>query len=184
MDILDKAIIFAVKAHSGAARKGGDIPYIVHPMEAAAIAATMTDDREIIAAAVLHDTIEDTSTTFEDIRGRFGERVLELIAADTEDKCPDIPAADSWYVRKQETLDFLKTAKRESKIIVLADKLSNMRSLYRDYLSVGEKVWERFNQKDKKMHKWYYEGIAANLQELKGEVAYKEYCFLLNKVFG
>jgi len=182
MDILDNAIIFAVKAHSGAKRKDGS-PYIVHPMEAAAIAATMTGDREVIAAAVLHDTLEDTSATREEIREQFGDRVLALIAADTENKRPSVSAEDSWRIRKQETLDFLKTAKRESKIIVLSDKLSNMRSLYRDYLCVGERVWERFHQKDKKMHRWYYEGIAANLQEFKEEAAYKEYCALIKKVF-
>lgn len=65
MNILDKAIIYAAKAHSGAFRKSSQIPYIVHPMEAATIAARMTDDMKVIAAAVLHDVIEDTPTTVE-----------------------------------------------------------------------------------------------------------------------
>ena len=59
LTLLDKAIIFATKAHSGAKRKGTNVPYIVHPIEAAAIVSAMTDDQEIIAAAVLHDVLED-----------------------------------------------------------------------------------------------------------------------------
>ena len=67
MDILDKAIVFATKAHSGSFRKGTTTPYIVHPMEASAIVATMTDDKIILAAAVLHDVVEDTDYTIDDI---------------------------------------------------------------------------------------------------------------------
>ena len=67
-NLFEKAIIYAVAAHAGMVRKGTATPYIVHPMEAAAIAATMTNDDEILAAAVLHDTIEDTCVTAEDLR--------------------------------------------------------------------------------------------------------------------
>ncbi|MGN1093879.1 MAG: HD domain-containing protein [Candidatus Neoclostridium sp.] len=74
MDIVDKAIVFAVNAHSGAVRKGTKLPYIVHPIEACAIAASITDDKEIIAAAVLHDIIEDTDITEEELAGQFGAR--------------------------------------------------------------------------------------------------------------
>lgn len=183
MEILDEAIIFAVKAHSGAKRKDGS-PYIVHPMEVAVIAATMTDDRDVIAAAVLHDTIEDTPVTAGEIREKFGPRIAALVGADTEDKRPDIPAEDSWYVRKKETLDMLEKADINPKIIVLSDKVSNMRSLYLDYLKIGDKVWERFHQKDKNMHRWYYEGIASRVEELKDKAAYKEYLELIKKVFG
>ena len=72
LTLLDKAIIFATKAHSGARRKGTNVPYIVHPIEAAAIVSTMTDDEEVIAAAVLHDVIEDTDATEDDLYARFG----------------------------------------------------------------------------------------------------------------
>ena len=75
MNVIEKAIGFAVKAHAGALRKGTNLPYILHPLEAASIAAQMTDDQEIIAATVLHDTVEDTETSAEDIRKEFGARV-------------------------------------------------------------------------------------------------------------
>ena len=184
MTRFDQAIIFAVKAHSGATRKGSSMPYILHPMEAAAIAATLTDDEEVLMAAVLHDTIEDTETTAEDIRREFGERVLSLVLSDTENKREDRPAAETWEVRKQETLDALKAASREELILVLADKLSNMRSLFRGYLERGDGIFDIFHVKDKSKQAWYSRGIAARLAPLKETAAYLEYAELLDRVFG
>lgn len=183
MDIVDEAIIFAVKAHSGDVRKGTDIPYIVHPIESCAIAASITDDKEIIAAAVLHDVVEDSDYTKQDLLKEFGERVTNLVCSDTEDKMRDISAEKSWKIRKQATLDFLDKSTKEEQIICLADKLSNMRAIYRDYNRLGDKLWERFNQKDKNEHAWYYGGIADRLKCLKETEAYKEYIELLRKVF-
>lgn len=183
MDIVDKAIILAVKAHSGAVRKGTKLPYIVHPVEACSIAASITDDKEIIAAAVLHDVIEDSDYTKEDLLKEFGERVTNLVCSDTEDKMRNIPAEKSWKLRKQATLDSLDKSTKEEQIICLADKLSNMRAIYRDYNRLGDKLWERFNQKDKNEHLWYYGGIAERLTFLKETEAYKEYIELLKKVF-
>ena len=80
--LFDRAIILAAQAHAGMVRKGSDTPYIVHPMEAAAIAATMTNDPEILAAAVLHDTVEDTGVSIADIRREFGDRVAAIVSAE------------------------------------------------------------------------------------------------------
>lgn len=184
MDIVDKAIIFAVNAHSGDVRKGTDIPYIVHPIESCAIAASITNDKEIIAAAVLHDVVEDSDFTKEDLLREFGKRVTDLVCSDTEDKMRDISAEKSWKLRKQATLDFLDKSTKEEQIICLSDKLSNMRAIYRDYNRLGDKLWERFNQKDKLEHFWYYNGIANRLTFLKETEAYKEYAKLMNKVFN
>ena len=84
--VFEQAIAFATKAHAGAKRKGTGIPYIVHPIEAAAIASSMTTDEELLAAAVLHDVLEDTETTPEELRDLFGERILRLVQNETEDK--------------------------------------------------------------------------------------------------
>lgn len=184
MDILEKAIIFATEKHSGALRKGTNKPYIIHPLEAGAIAATMTDDREIIAAAVLHDTIEDTDTTEKELRCEFGERVTALVSSDSENKREERPAGETWKIRKQETLDYIETAKREEQIIVLADKLSNLRAIYRDQKALGDKFWLRFNQKDKREHGWYYCGVAKRLTTLFDTDAYEELKVLTEKVFG
>ena len=65
--MIDRAAKFAEQAHKGAHRKGTRIPYIVHPLETALIASMLTNDEEILAAALLHDTIEDTDVTYEDL---------------------------------------------------------------------------------------------------------------------
>lgn len=181
--LLDKAITFATKVHEGQLRKGTEIPYILHPLEAAAIVGTMTTDDEIIAGAVLHDVVEDTDTTVEQIRGLFGDRVAELVASESEDKRENLSAQSTWKIRKQETLNHLKTASVDVKMITLGDKLSNMRAIHRDYISVGDELWDRFNQKDKNEHHWYYQSIADYLTELKNHQVYKEYCKLVRKTF-
>ena len=73
--MVQKAIDFATKVHEGQYRKGTDRPYIVHPMEVGKIVSTMTQDEEIISAAILHDTIEDTGVTYEDLKQEFGTRL-------------------------------------------------------------------------------------------------------------
>ena len=83
--LVDSAIRFAVDAHSGTERRGKGFPYIIHPLEAMEIVATITNDPEMLAAAVLHDTVEDTDVTTEDIRKIFGERVARLVVSDTSD---------------------------------------------------------------------------------------------------
>jgi len=183
MSIFDKAITFATERHSGMVRKGTDIPYIVHPLEAVSIAAGLTSDHETLTAAVLHDVVEDTPTTLDEIKELFGEKVASLVAAESEDKMPDVPPSESWKIRKQATIDALKSAAYEEKIIMLSDKLSNIRAIHRDYVNIGDAVWERFNQKDKRMHEWYYRSIAENLTELADTVVYKEFCCLVNEVF-
>ena len=125
LTLLDHAIIFATKAHSGTTRKGTNVPYIVHPIEAAAIVSAMTDDEEVIAAAVLHDVIEDTEATREDLLARFGRRITDLVMNESEDKRRNLPAALTWKTRKQETITFLETeADTDAKMLALADKLA------------------------------------------------------------
>ena len=78
-DILDRAILFAVKAHHNTERRGKGFPYIVHPMEAVEIVSTITPDQELLAAAALHDTIEDTDITYDEVLAR-GLRVMDITA--------------------------------------------------------------------------------------------------------
>lgn len=185
LTLLDKAIIFATKAHSGAKRKGTNVPYIVHPIEAAAIVSAMTDDQEVIAAAVLHDVLEDTDATEDDLYARFGTRITELVMNESEDKRKNLPAALTWKTRKQETISFLETeASREAKMLALADKLANLRAIHRDQCIIGDKIWERFNEKDKNMHAWMYRSIAKALEELKDHPMWQEYNRLVDEVFG
>lgn len=186
-DIVDKAVRFAAEKHSGSPRKGSEVPYIVHPMEAAAIVAGITGDQELIAAALLHDTLEDTGTTYEELAEAFGKRVADLVAGESEDKQEEKPAEETWKPRKQETINELKEAGYEARLLVLADKLSNIRAMERDLEEKGAELWNRFNQKDPLMHAWYYGSIAEILAadpKLKDTQACKEYVQRVKATFG
>ena len=160
--MFEKAVIYATNAHNGQTRKGTNLPFIIHPMEVAAIVAAMTLDQDMLCAAVLHDVVEDCDgISIDDIRREFGDIVAS-------------------YVYQ----DFLKNrASRNAKIIALGDKLANIRALYRDYNILGEELWERFNMKDKKMQSWYYRGMIEGFADLSEFHEYEEYCQLVNELF-
>ena len=184
ISLMDRAIIFATRAHSGTYRKGTNIPYIVHPIEAAAIVSSITADPDMIAAAVLHDVVEDTDATVEEIRFFFNDRIAKLVEAESEDKRKDLPPQETWMIRKMETLEFLRTkADREAKILTLADKLSNMRAIHRDQCTIGDALWLRFNEKRREKHAWMYRQVAEALSELKDTFAWQEYDELIRKTF-
>lgn len=184
MKVLDEAMKFAVDAHSGMLRKKDNCPYILHPAEVAVIAGTMTRDEEVLAAALLHDTVEDTPVTMEDIRARFGDRVAALVASETEDKRPGQPAALTWRIRKEESLRELEVAEDPGvKIIWLGDKLSNMRALYRSWKREGKAIWWSFNQTDPAQQAWYYRSIVRLTAELGEYEAWQELDYLVDIVF-
>ena len=185
MELVSEAIAFAVKAHDGQRRKKSDAPYILHPMEAAVIVGTMTDDQELIAAAALHDVVEDAGITIEEIGERFGARVKELVLSETENKRTELPPADTWRIRKEETLEALKNTDDLAVLMVwIGDKLANMRAIYRDWKKEGHAMWQRFNQTDVNEQAWYYRSVAKLTERLSHTSAWLEYQTLTELVFG
>ena len=169
--LVDKAIIFAVKAHEGVPRRGRDFPYIVHPLEAMTIVATMTSEPELLAASVLHDVVEDTDFTVEDIRAEFGDRVAELVDAETEKHDQSSRSREeSWHDRKAAALEALKAAPRDVKIVALGDKLSNMRAIARDFQRYGSDFWR-------------FRALVEAMADLNGLEAYGEFAYLVDFVF-
>lgn len=181
--LLDRAILFAVHAHQGMERKGKSFPYIVHPLEAMSIVATMTNDQELLAAAVLHDVIEDAGVSVDELRREFGERVALLVEAESDIKVEG-PKADSWLLRKQTALARLTSASREVKMVALGDKLSNMRAIAHDHAIMGDTLWNRFSVKDSHAHAWRYHALVDALSDLSDTEAYQEFQMLVNKVFA
>lgn len=184
--ILDKAIKFAVDAHAGTERRGKGFPYIVHPMEAVEIVATMSADQELLAAAALHDTVEDTPVTIEQIKAEFGDRVASLVATETDRELnPGENEALSWRERKQAAINRIASTSKEAKIVAMGDKLSNIRAIDRDYRLIGDKLWERFHAPGGKAdHEWHYRGLAASLEELSGTPAYEEFQLRIERIFS
>ena len=182
--LLDRAIIFAVRAHAGTERRGKGFPYIVHPMEAVSIAATITSDQEILAAAALHDTVEDTDVTVDQIRSEFGERIASLVAAETDAVMEGKSENETWHERKQAAIDRLARVSSDAKIVAMGDKLSNMRAIARDYAVQGDALWNLFHVNAPREHEWHYRGLADALRDLKDTFAFQEFETLINQVFG
>jgi myo-inositol-1(or 4)-monophosphatase len=182
--LLDRAVVFAVRAHAGTERRGKGFPYIVHPLEAVGIVATMTSDQELLSAAVLHDTVEDTDITLEQIRAEFGNRIASLVATETDMPVGEMNLEKNWRIRKQAAIDRLASASRDAKIVALGDKLSNMRAIARDYSIQGDALWNLFRVKERKDHEWHYRGLVSALSELNDTFAYKEFSQLVDEVFG
>ena len=183
-ELLDRAIIFAVKAHAGTERRGKGFPYIVHPMEAMEIVSTMTANQELLAAAALHDTVEDTDVTVEQLRSEFGDRIADLVDVESDVMDEGVSEEDSWRARKEAGIRRLALAGRDAKIVALGDKLSNMRAIARDYAAQGDAFWSIFHAKDPKQHAWRYRALADAMRELEGTAAFSEFESLIDKVFG
>ena len=179
-----EAIRFATDRHQDQKRKMDVLPYILHPMEVASIAGSMNPDDELMISGILHDVVEDAGVELETIREKFGERVYMLVESETENKREDQAAELTWKVRKQESLDELRSATDiDIKRLWLADKLSNIRSLWRAYLKEGDAAFEKFHQKDKKEQEWYYRSVLDAVSGLKDTAAYLEFSALVNYIF-
>ena len=184
-DLVSEAIIFSAKAHDGMRRRKSDVPYILHPMEVGAIVGTMTDDQVVIAASVLHDVVEDAGVTLEEIGEKFGARVMELVASETENKRDDLPPEDTWRIRKEESLEKLRdTDDIDILRLWIGDKLSNVRAIYRDFSIEGNAIWNKFHQSDINVQAWYYRSIAKYTERLSDTLAWIEYKTLVEKIFG
>ena len=178
--MLHHAIEFSTLAHKGQVRKATGIPNIVHPCEVAVILAQAGACTEVICAGMLHDTVEDTDITIDEIRKEFGNRVADLVWERTEDKTL------SWEARKQNTINSVKSMdpkdSLDSMLIVCADKLANVRSMKADYERIGEELWHRF-RRGKEYQKWYYKEIVLALSSLSSYSMYQELKQLVLELF-
>lgn len=174
---LHRAIVFAAKAHQGQNRKGTDVPYIIHPFETAQILVEAGCSEDIVIAGLLHDTLEDTETTTNEISQFFGLKVLGLVLSVSEDK------RKTWEQRKQHTIDYLRaSADYDEMLLTCADKLSNLRSLRLEEEKSGDEVWLRF-KRGRDLQSWYYSEIINALEPISDYVMYGELVQLYNEIF-
>lgn len=182
--LFEKSCQYAINCHSGQKRKDGTI-YILHPIEVTSIASTMTSDEEVLSSAMLHDVVEDCNIDIEEIVNLFGARVGKIVALETEPKYSDLSKSESWKLRKEEALTRLKVADDIGfKIVFLADKLANIRSIYREFQKKGIDSFNMFNVHDVNEHAWYYFNVLENVSELKETDAYNEYEMKINLIFN
>lgn len=155
-----KALEFAARAHSGHYRKGTKIPYLLHPLQVARILIEQGCGETVVVAGLLHDTLEDTAATMDQLRECFGEEAADLVASVSEPNKSD----HTWENRKAHTLRHLETAAPDTLILSLADKLDNIRAIREDGERLGETLWKRFNRPREKQ-KWYYERLARTFRQ-------------------
>jgi len=156
-ELIDKAIKFACCAHQNQFRKGSNIPYISHPFAVALILQKTGASDEQIIAGILHDVVEDTQASLEDIKFEFGDKIAQLVEA-----CSECDPKAPWENRKQNTLDSLKTASAEVKLIVCADELHNLKCIAHDFMTIGDEVWKKFGR-GKEAQAWYYTKLVETL---------------------
>ncbi len=158
MNIKEKALKYAIEAHKGQYRKSEkDKPMIIHPISVGMLLEEYNYDDNVICAGYLHDVVEDTPHTFQDIENEFGKDIASLVYNASE---PD--KSLSWEERKIHTIETIKTASLRSKVIVCADKINNLEDLMIHFFKTGKKDFSFFKRGEEKQ-KWYYTSIYESL---------------------
>jgi|SRR6478672_1704115 len=139
-ELIRNALELAERAHAGQTRSGsGGMAYIHHPIAVAELLAEHGCDEETVAAALLHDVVEDSETSVEEVAARFGPRVARLVEVLTDDE-----SVEPYERRKDEHRRRVEEAGGDALAIYAADKLSNVRVLHRAYANEGEPAGEEF----------------------------------------
>jgi (p)ppGpp synthase/HD superfamily hydrolase len=159
----EEALVFATQLHAGQTRKGTTIPYISHLLAVTAIVIEHGGNEDEAIAALLHDSIEDQggASTREEIRRRFGDRVVEIVDGCTD---TDVMPKPPWRVRKEAYIAHISVASAPVRLVSAADKLHNARAVLEDYRIVGEALWKRFNG-GKEGTLWYYRAAVDALRK-------------------
>lgn len=145
-DLLARALRLAAESHDGQRRKGSGrpLPYLEHVVAVGWMLDRLGFPPAVVAAGLLHDLVEDTSVTVDDLSSQFGTDVSSLVTACTEQKLDSHGAKRPWALRKRESLDSLAVAPPDARAVALADKLHNLLSLEAE-IAVGHDPWPAFN---------------------------------------
>lgn len=158
MDLKEKAKMFAINAHMGQVRKSEpDKPMIVHPISVGKLLEEYGYDDTVVAAGYLHDVVEDTKYTIDDIKNEFGKEVAELVMDASE---PD--KSLSWEERKEHTIEETKKLPLRNKLVVCADKINNLEDLMLKFQKSGKRDFSEFKRGEEKQ-KWYYTSVYESL---------------------
>ncbi len=160
-NLVSRAFEFAYRVHGQTSRKGSTIPYIVHPLNVMTILLKSNVSEELLAAALLHDVVEDEDITFQELTEQFGNEVSFLVEQVTEplsliEKSQNRKV--TWKARKEHTIQSLQKATLDVKMLSCADKLANISDMLYDHANIGEQLWLRFNA-SKTNQKWYYDSL-------------------------
>lgn len=153
-----KAKMFATMAHKNQLRKLSKKPYISHPIRVAKYLEDNGAPEELICAGYLHDVVEDSTFTLDQVEHYFGKRVSHIVAAHTEDK------TKSWKERKTETIKQVKEGSKDIKWLIVADKLDNLKDIQEQSNELKTSIWDHFNA-GKDDQAWYFTSIAQYMYD-------------------
>jgi (p)ppGpp synthase/HD superfamily hydrolase len=153
LDLFSLVVEAATVAHGKQTRKGNGTPYITHPFTVALLLLQAGCSEETVAAGLLHDTVEDTNLSFEEIVHKFGQQIARVVR-----ECSEYDKSKGWEERKQHKIDHLHTVSLEACMVMCADKLHNIRATVREFEAKGDDVWGRFNR-GKEKQEWYYRSV-------------------------
>lgn len=159
--LLERALRLSAGAHAGQSRKGTSLPYVIHPAAVALILARAGfGEDDVLAAALLHDVVEDTDVTLDDLAREFPEPVCEYVAAASEQKLDADGRKRPWRDRKEDHIRQVADAPLAARAVVLADKLHNLQSMLFDLDGDGVN-WERFHAPPEQIMDYHRRMIAA-----------------------
>ncbi len=154
-----EALVYTAKLHALQLRKGNNTPYLAHLLSVSSLVLEAGGDEDQAIAALLHDAVEDQGgqTTLDEIRTCFGDRVADIV-----DSCSDsyVMPKPPWRRRKEQYLAHLQEASSDSRLVSLADKVHNARSILRDLRRDGSQVWHKFKE-GRRGTLWYYQELAS-----------------------
>lgn len=173
--LIERAMRIAVRAHLGQTRKEGDLPYISHPAMVALILTRHGFSDEVIAAGLVHDTVEDTDVTSEDLRRELGDEVAGMVAAVTYDD------SLSWEEKRKKYIETVRNSPEGAKAVSTADKIHNAQSLIIAHGEQGSGLWKIFNAgKEKKL--WFENAMLTMLKENWKHPLVDEYDVLVGRM--
>lgn len=167
---IDRALAVAARCHAGQTRKDSPTPYIAHPVAVAMIVSDFTEDQDVVAAALLHDVLEDVPPSVysaDDMTAEFGERVTEMVRGVSEEKTAG-EETPPWRIRKDGYLAQLAEDSQECLLISSADKIHNLRSMIATHAERGDEMWSLFNAGPDELL-WFYTSIADTVAEKLGD---------------
>jgi (p)ppGpp synthase/HD superfamily hydrolase len=162
--LFERALTLAVELHRGQVRKGTDVPYVTHLLAVASLVGEASGSEAEVAAALLHDAVEDAGgrETLERIRDEIGEDVAAIVEGCSDaDRTPKPP----WRGRKEAYVEHLRRAPESVVLVSCADKLHNARAIVDDLLAVGpERLFARFRG-GREGTLWYYRALLPVYRE-------------------
>ena len=180
-DRFEQAFVLANRLHANQTRKGTRVPYMAHLLAVAGLVIENGGSEEEAIAALLHDALEDQGgvTTREEIRRRFGDEVVSII-----DGCTDTNEAPKppWRMRKEEYLTRLRKEPSDSvRLVSLADKVHNARTMIVDHAQIGEALWDRFKG-GKAGTLWYYRSLVGIFRSFGSSALLEELDQMVSKM--